>query len=94
MPAAAGKKAKKERPLVKTPVPGTDWLRVLTTEGNTFYTHTAEKRSVWTVPDEIKDAVAQLEKTEAEEQADKQRREEEAKRAAEEEQKKEAGGIR
>ena len=69
VPAAAAKKAKKERPLVKTPVPGTDWLRVLTTEGNTFYTHTAEKRSVWTVPDEIRDAVAQLEREEADRKA-------------------------
>lgn len=58
------KKGKKEKPLVKTPVPGTEWLRVLTTEGNTFYTHTADKRSVWTVPEEIKDAVEQLEREE------------------------------
>ncbi|KAI0080892.1 hypothetical protein K474DRAFT_1636919 [Panus rudis PR-1116 ss-1] len=60
-------KKKKEKPLVKTPIPGTDWLRVITTEGNTFYTHKVEKRSVWTVPDEIKDAVAELERKEAEE---------------------------
>ena len=51
---------------MKTPIPGTEWLRVLTTEGNTFYTHTTEKRSVWTVPEEIRDAVAQLEREEAE----------------------------
>ncbi|KAI1789556.1 hypothetical protein LXA43DRAFT_892736 [Ganoderma leucocontextum] len=66
-PAAAppAKKAKKEKPLVKTPVPGTPWLRVITTEGNTFYTHTGDKRSVWTVPEEIKDAVETLEQEEA-----------------------------
>lgn len=57
-------KQKKEKPLVKTPIPGTDWIRVKTTEGNTFYSHKVEKRSVWTVPDEIKGAVAQLEKEE------------------------------
>lgn len=57
---------KKEKPRVKTPIPGTEWLRVVTTEGNTFYTHKVKKESVWTVPDEIKDAVANLEKEEAE----------------------------
>ena len=51
---------------MKTPIPGTEWLRVITTEGNTFYTHKVKKESVWTVPDEIKDAVANLEKEEAE----------------------------
>ena len=50
---------------MKTPIPGTPWLRVITTEGNTFYTHTGEKRSVWTVPEEIKEAVEQLEREEA-----------------------------
>ncbi|TBU49369.1 hypothetical protein BD309DRAFT_851694 [Dichomitus squalens] len=62
--AAAANKPKKEKPLVKTPIPGTPWLRVITTEGNKFYTHTGEKRSVWTVPDEIKEAVEQLEREE------------------------------
>ena len=42
-------------------------MRVVTTEGNTFYTHKVKKESVWTVPDEIKDAVAALELREAEE---------------------------
>lgn len=57
---------KKEKPLVKMPIPGTEWLRVTTTEGNVFYTHKGKKHSVWTVPDEIKDAVESLEKQEAE----------------------------
>ncbi|EPT03672.1 hypothetical protein FOMPIDRAFT_1028529 [Fomitopsis schrenkii] len=73
-PVAAAAPKKKERPLEKTPIPGTDWTRVKTTEGNIFYTHKVEKRSVWTVPDEIRDAVAALEQEE-----------EEAKRRAEEE---------
>ena len=78
VPAAPTKKAKKEKPLVKTPVPGTPWLRVITTEGNTFYTHTGEKRSVWIVPEEIKDVVEALEREEALKKA------EDAKRADEE----------
>jgi len=57
-------KPAKDKPLVKTPVPGTDWVRVKTTQGNMFYSHKVEKQSVWTVPDEIKGAVEALEKEE------------------------------
>ncbi|PSS05370.1 hypothetical protein PHLCEN_2v3859 [Hermanssonia centrifuga] len=78
----ATQKKKKEKPLIKTPVPGTEWLRVTTTEGNTFYTHKVKKESVWTVPEEIKAAVEALEK---EEEEKKVREEEEAKVKAEEE---------
>ncbi|KAJ7095368.1 Hsp90 protein-domain-containing protein [Mycena belliarum] len=52
---------KKEKPLVKTPIPGTDWLRVKTTEGNIFYSHKVKKESIWHIPDEIKAAVELLE---------------------------------
>jgi hypothetical protein len=62
-PAPASKPAK-DKPLVKTPVPGTDWVRVKTIQGNTFYSHKAEKRSMWTVPHEIKEALEALEKEE------------------------------
>ncbi|KAJ7591081.1 Hsp90 protein-domain-containing protein [Mycena floridula] len=55
---------KKEKPLVKTAIPGTDWIRVKTTEGNIFYSHKVKKESIWTVPEEIKDVVDELEKTE------------------------------
>jgi heat shock protein beta len=55
---------KKDKPLVKTPIPGTEWLRVTTTEGNVFYSHKAKKQSLWTVPDEIKDAVEAFEHAE------------------------------
>lgn len=54
----------KDKPLVKTSIPGTDWIRVKTTQGNTFYSHKVEKQSLWTVPDEIKAAVEALEKEE------------------------------
>lgn len=60
---------KKEKPLLKTPIPGTEWLRVKTTEGNIFYSHKAKKQSLWTVPDEIKDAVEALERAEGHENA-------------------------
>ena len=50
----------KERPLVKTPIPGTEWLRVITSEGNTFYFHKLRKESVWAIPEEIRSAVEGL----------------------------------
>ncbi|KAE9410486.1 HSP90-domain-containing protein [Gymnopus androsaceus JB14] len=53
-----------ERPFSKTQIPGTDWIRVKTTEGNVFYSNKVKKQSLWTVPDEIKNTVAQLEKDE------------------------------
>ncbi|KAI6119360.1 Hsp90 protein-domain-containing protein [Pisolithus croceorrhizus] len=62
--AEAGRK-KKERPLIKTPIPGTEWLRVKTTEGNIFYTHKGRKESHWVVPEEIRDAVDALEHAES-----------------------------
>lgn len=61
-------KKKKEKPKQKTPIPGTDWLRVKTTEGNVFYTNKSKKESVWAVPDEIKDNVEALEKQEKEDE--------------------------
>ena len=66
MPALPVTAPKKEKPKVKTPIPGTDWLRVTTNQGNVFYTNKARKQSVWTVPDEIKDAVELLNKEDEE----------------------------
>lgn len=48
------KKKKKEKAKDKVPIEGTSWVRVKTSEGNTFYMNKASKESVWTVPDEIK----------------------------------------
>jgi transcription elongation regulator 1 len=63
------KKKKKERPLQKTPLPGTPWLRVKTTEGNVFWTHKERKESVWEVPEEIRELAEQLEREEKEKEA-------------------------
>ncbi|KAG8695886.1 hypothetical protein FRC08_007500 [Ceratobasidium sp. 394] len=85
------KKSKKEKPLTKTPVPGTEWIRIVTTLGNVFFTHTERKESVWTCPEEIAEAVAEMERQEemlkAEEKAreDKERAEWEAKEKEEQE---------
>ncbi|KAG8927788.1 hypothetical protein FRC02_007773 [Tulasnella sp. 418] len=64
-------KKKKEKPTVKTPIPGTDWTRVKTTEGNIFYTNREKKESVWTVPEEIAEAVEELERKEIEEETER-----------------------
>ena len=64
-PTVQPPKKKKEKPLVKKPIPGTEWLRVTTTKGNTFYTHKERKESVWVAPEEIKEGLVELERTEA-----------------------------
>lgn len=89
------KEKKKEKPKIKKPIPGTSWMKVTTTDQNTFYTNTETKTSVWTVPEEIKDLVRKLEEEErviAEEAARQAEQEklataEEARRAHEAEQK-------
>ncbi|KAK4702407.1 transcription elongation regulator 1, partial [Phenoliferia sp. Uapishka_3] len=55
VPAVPEKKEKKEKPKTKTPIEGTDWTKVVTNKGNTFWTNRVTKESVWTIPDEIKD---------------------------------------
>jgi hypothetical protein len=64
LPAFPATAPQKEKPKIKTPIPGTDWLRVKTNQGNVFYTNKTKKESVWTIPDEIKDAVELLNKQE------------------------------
>lgn len=59
---------KKEKPLVKTIIPGTEWLRVITTEGNTFYSHKLRKESVWVIPEEIRSQVEGLQTEERRQQ--------------------------
>ncbi|KAF8325429.1 uncharacterized protein EI90DRAFT_3072830 [Cantharellus anzutake] len=59
----------KEKPLLKIPIPNTPWLRVKTTHGNVFFTHTEKKESVWVVPDEIKDAISSMDWPQLEEEA-------------------------
>jgi transcription elongation regulator 1 len=53
-PPAPEKKKKKEKPKDKTPIPGTTWIRVKTTEGNVFYMDKESKKSEWTIPEAIK----------------------------------------
>ena len=59
---------KKEKPLIKTPIPGTEWLRVITSEGNTFYSHKLKKESVWAIPEEVRSAVERLQTEERRQQ--------------------------
>lgn len=80
--AAAAPPKKKEKPKEKIPIPNTTWTKVITTEGNVFYTEKTSKKSSWTVPDEIKEEV---EAYEAEQRAERIRKEEEDRLKAEEE---------
>jgi hypothetical protein len=75
--APAEKKKKKEKPKEKVTVPGTGWQRITTTDGNVFYFEKESKRSEWSVPDEIKEEVAEMEAEEKRlsEEAAKQERE-------------------
>ncbi|BEI87779.1 uncharacterized protein CcaverHIS019_0104970 [Cutaneotrichosporon cavernicola] len=72
-PAAAPKekKKKKEKPKDRVPIPGTGWTRVTTNEGNVFYFEKETKRSEWTIPDEIAEAVAAFDASEAQERKQK-----------------------
>lgn len=87
LPAFPATAPQKEKPKIKTPIPGTDWLRVTTNQGNVFYTNKAKKESIWTIPDEIKDAVELLNKQEEDDKfrAGKQAQEEKTEVDAEQE---------
>lgn len=73
-PEGKKKKEKKERAKTKVPIPGTAWLRVTTNTGGVFYFESEARRSEWTVPEEIAEAVAAFD---AAEKAEKQAKAEE-----------------
>lgn len=59
---------KKEKPLLKKHISGTEWLCVNTNLGNVFYFNKSKKESLWEVPDEIKVAVAAMKRQEEEDE--------------------------
>lgn len=63
------KKPKKEKPKHKDPIPDAPgWIRVTTNLGNVFYTHPESKRSEWSLPEEIREAVEKMDQAQAEEE--------------------------
>lgn len=54
-------KKPKEKPVEKTPIPGTNFIRVVTNLGNVFWNDKETKKSHWTMPAEIAEAVAEWE---------------------------------
>lgn len=81
--AAAAPKKKKQ---IKKKIPGTQWLFVLTHDGYEFYYDRETKKSVWEMPEDLKEPMEQLKKLEEEEaEAKKKQEEEEAKKKQEEE---------
>lgn len=85
---------KKEKPKAKVPIPGTTWTRVTTNEGNVFYFEKESKKSEWSVPDEIKDEVAQLDAEEKARKEEEEKEEEERKEVERLKKLKEAERIR
>ncbi|KAG8908057.1 hypothetical protein FRC01_007510 [Tulasnella sp. 417] len=53
---------------------GTSWSRVKTSDGNIFYFNKEKKESVWEVPEEIAEAVAELEQEEEERAAQEEQK--------------------
>lgn len=68
------KKVRREKPVSKTAIPGTSWSRVKTSEGNVFYFNKEKKESVWEAPEEIAEAVAELEQEEDERDAQEEQK--------------------
>lgn len=60
--------SKNEKPVLKKHVPGTDWLCVTTNLGNIFYFNKPKKASVWVIPDEIVEALSEMELKEREDE--------------------------
>ncbi|KAI9140745.1 hypothetical protein BKA69DRAFT_1175710 [Paraphysoderma sedebokerense] len=77
---------RKDKAKEKKRIPGTVWSLVFTEAGKEFYYNTETKKSVWKVPEEIKDALFEYKKQlQQEEEAERQKQAEERKRKAEEE---------
>jgi hypothetical protein len=56
-PSTIKKKKKKEKPLRKTAIPDSPWLRVVTNRGNVFYANKDTKESTWEAPQDIIEAL-------------------------------------
>ncbi|KAI9322351.1 hypothetical protein BX666DRAFT_2022839 [Dichotomocladium elegans] len=86
MPDAAkvAEKSTKKPKKTKKPIPGTDWLLVRTSDGLEFYFEKSTKKSVWEMPEELKEPVQRL----------KEEEELERKRKLEEEENDENGAVK
>ncbi|KAI9278787.1 hypothetical protein BDA99DRAFT_493151 [Phascolomyces articulosus] len=80
-PVPITKEPEKPKKKTKKPIPGTDWFLVQTPDGLEFYFHKPTKKSVWEIPEELKEPIEKM-KQEALEQQQKeleQRQEEQRK---------------
>ncbi|KAF7776168.1 hypothetical protein Agabi119p4_4561 [Agaricus bisporus var. burnettii] len=59
---------KKEKPLLKKQIPGTEWLCVKTNLGNIFYFSKSKRESVWSAPDSVVDSLRVMKRQEEEEE--------------------------
>ncbi|KAG2219365.1 hypothetical protein INT45_006073 [Circinella minor] len=74
----------KSKKKIKKPIPGTDWLVVQTPDGLEFYFHKPTKKSVWEIPEELKEPIEKMkqealekEQKEKEQRLEEQRKEQE-----------------
>ncbi|KAI7879010.1 hypothetical protein K492DRAFT_179030 [Lichtheimia hyalospora FSU 10163] len=65
---------KKKQKKTKKPIPGTEWLLVRTSDGLEFYFDKANKKSVWEMPEELKEPIEKLKEQERQEEEESRKR--------------------
>ncbi|ORX74986.1 hypothetical protein DL89DRAFT_320380 [Linderina pennispora] len=63
-------KAKQDKPKSQTAIPGTDWSRVLTEQGRTYYCNSETGQSRWDIPEDLAKTLADQASTENEVEAE------------------------
>ncbi|KAJ8660337.1 hypothetical protein O0I10_003794 [Lichtheimia ornata] len=66
--------SKKKQKKTKKPIPGTEWLLVRTSDGLEFYFDKANKKSVWEMPEELKEPIEKLKEQERVEEEESRKR--------------------
>lgn len=59
---------------IRKPIPGTEWLLVRTSDGLEFYFDKANKKSVWEMPEELKEPIEKLKEQERQEEEESRKR--------------------
>lgn len=59
---------------IRKPIPGTEWLLVRTSDGLEFYFDKANKKSVWEMPEELKEPIEKLKEQERLEEEESRKR--------------------
>ncbi|KAI9499368.1 hypothetical protein BDB00DRAFT_796529 [Zychaea mexicana] len=73
----------KSKKKTKKPIPGTEWLLVQTPDGLEFFYHKPTKKSVWELPEELKEPVEKMKEEEREQLRQEQEKKEQEQRERE-----------